>query len=315
MTVKEAADYWLYSITNTIKRHSRNTISVYRLTVKNHIHGSAISRLSLVEANKPSILQPCLQHVAEHSGLAAARLLRIVLSSIFEAAARDEALQRNPVRLTSNPTHGKANTSPRQPGRAFTEAELYRLFQIIDNDEYMISEDMPDLLRFYLISGVRCNEGLQLRREDVDLQNQTMHIRGTKTQRSDRIIPLLPEIITIMQNRDTQNAPGYAFPAPINARSRKTTAISERKRDDRSVRKLVKLAMQKADLEWATIHTFRTTCGTAFVQKGKPINAAAAYLGDSVPTFLASYVSDKLAPHTLYEQLNDTPVTHRDHNF
>jgi integrase len=63
---------------------------------------------------------------------------------------------------------------------------------------------------------------------------------------------------------------------------------------------LAKRAFTQAGLPCAT---FRTTCATMLVQQGKPINVAAAYLGDSVPTFLASYVSHKLSPATMATEL------------
>jgi integrase len=302
MSMADAAQLWAGNFLGFGSDLADNTKRAYRGAITNHLLSTELAALTLEQANKPSIWQTHLQGVADNYGVCAAKQLKAVLSAIFQAAARDDALPRNPIKLTPSPKIGRENKSLREPGRAFSTGELTLLFQIVDNDSELRANDMPALLRFYLITGARCLEVLNLKWDDVDLSRHTIHIQGTKSARADRVIPILPGLTGMLQHRNNSDGTAYVFP-----RHRAGSTVPDgARRDEHEVRKLAKRAFTQAGVPWATIHTFRTTCATTLVQQGKPINVAAAYLGDSVPTFLASYVSDKLSPATMAAELATT---------
>jgi len=302
MSMEDAAQLWAGNCLGDSSNMAANTKRAYRGAIANHLFNTELAALTLEQANKPSILQSHLQDVANNYGVSAAKQLKAVLSSIFQAAARDDALPRNPIKLTPCPKNGLKNKSIREPGRAFSTGELILLFEIVDHDSELCANDIPALLRFYLITGARCTEVLNLKWDDVDLSRNTIHIRGTKSARADRVIPILPGLLGMLLRRNRSTGTTYVFP-----RHRAGSTMPDgARRDDREVRMLAARAFRQAGVPWATIHTFRTTCATMLVQQGKPINVAAAYLGDSVPTFLASYVSDKLSPATMAAELAAT---------
>lgn len=52
---------------------------------------------------------------------------------------------------------------------------------------------------FLLYTGCRRSEALSVRWSDIDLSKRRLHIRGTKTELSDRYIPLFPELCELLE--------------------------------------------------------------------------------------------------------------------
>ncbi len=72
-------------------------------------------------------------------------------------------------------------------GKALTVEEQKILEPFFEQEKYKI-------LKLYLLTGCRPAEGLALKWEDVDYLNEIVHISGTKTKGSDRIIPLFKNL-------------------------------------------------------------------------------------------------------------------------
>lgn len=64
-----------------------------------------------------------------------------------------------------------------------------------------------ELFLFYLYTGARRAEALRLEWRDVNFEGKTLHIRGTKSATSDRVLYLLPEVEEILRR---QRAKGLA---------------------------------------------------------------------------------------------------------
>ncbi len=76
---------------------------------------------------------------------------------------------------------------------------LLELSEMIDNAAGNI---IPGILHYYfflLCSGARRDEALELRGRDFDLKNKIIYIHGTKTQGSDRRLPMFPILEKILQ--------------------------------------------------------------------------------------------------------------------
>lgn len=58
---------------------------------------------------------------------------------------------------------------------------------------------------YCLYSGCRRAEALKLKLSDINYNNNTIHIRGSKTQKSDRYIPLFDSIREILKNEENEN--------------------------------------------------------------------------------------------------------------
>lgn len=88
---------------------------------------------------------------------------RTVLSGVMGYAVRMDAISINPVRAVS-PIEGKGKES-----RGLTAAERVDLLAKLDADERAVADDLPDLLRYMIGTGVRVAEAMALRWFRVDL--------------------------------------------------------------------------------------------------------------------------------------------------
>lgn len=88
----------------------------------------------------------------------------------------------------------------KQRGRALTLTEQGEFLRALETSRYKW------LMLFYLHTGARRAEALALRWEDVDQTGKLIRIRGTKTEESDRFIPLSEEVRAILEGQRKQNA-------------------------------------------------------------------------------------------------------------
>lgn len=80
----------------------------------------------------------------------------------------------------------------------FSDLELYKLFEQADLTEHnsRCSENhliIPTIYRLIYFCGLRPNEGRELLRQDVDVENGTLFIRKNKT-RKERLIPMSDDV-------------------------------------------------------------------------------------------------------------------------
>lgn len=79
-------------------------------------------------------------------------------------------------------------------GHFLTDKELDLIFNNINN------KIVYNLFYFYLYTGTRKHEALNLTYRDIDFTNNQIHIKGTKTLLSDRIIPFFENLKSIFTN-------------------------------------------------------------------------------------------------------------------
>lgn len=63
------------------------------------------------------------------------------------------------------------------------------------------NEPLVDTVIILLYTGMRIGELLQLKCEDIDLEKRLMHVRGTKTDNADRIVPIHKELVPYLEKR------------------------------------------------------------------------------------------------------------------
>lgn len=99
--------------------------------------------------------------------------------------------------LTSEPI-------PETTKEVFSNAEVSRLWE---NEKL----EWVDSILFFLYSGFRISEMIELKIETIDLEQQTM-TGGTKTAAGkNRVVPIHSKILHIVQNRVKQSKSGYLF--------------------------------------------------------------------------------------------------------
>lgn len=284
--VADAADMWLQWFKRPERKKAERTIDLYARSIEWYIKGvPGVAALSLREANTVQTIDRWLQRVADERGAGAAKTARSVLSNVMTWATRTGVLPFNAVRnVDSTPQPSKPITRPvsgkraqalgesagtADRSRAFSDAERQHLRNFLDADDKANRTDTADLVRFLLGTGVRFNEALPLRWSDLDLEAATVHVRGTKTARSDRVLPLPSWLVDVLrERREHLGASGLVFA------SRRTGAL----RTERAAWRNVRDILDRAGYPWAVGHTFRRTVATLIASKYGP-GAAADQLG------------------------------------
>lgn len=105
-----------------------------------------------------------------------------ILSGAMRQAYAEQLVKFNPMLAVG---HVKAK---RNKGMALTVDEQAAFSEKLEGSR------LEKYYLFCLYSGCRRNEALGVRREDIDEEKQLVHIRGTKTESSDRYIPLFDTV-------------------------------------------------------------------------------------------------------------------------
>lgn len=118
---------------------------------------------------------------------------RQVLFSAFSKAEKLGFVQCNVIEGVEHVRYRK------QRGKALTLTEQQEFLCALEKSRYRW------LMMFYLHTGARRTEALTLEWKDVDYVGRVLLIRGTKTQDSNRFIPLTEEIAAILEGQRSQN--------------------------------------------------------------------------------------------------------------
>lgn len=168
-----------------------------------------------------------------------------VLNGAFRTAVSLKLISDNPMAGVKIPAHIRVR------GSALDPDELRVLFEKI-SDHWL-----ENYYKFLLYTGCRRAEALALRPSDIDFKNKRLHVPGTKTELSDRIIPLFDNAAGLLVKIEPQN--GLYFPFRGDSVSR----VFHRLCPDHKLH----------DLR----HTFATTCLKAKI----PLKVVQVWLGHS----------------------------------
>ena len=179
MPLVKAGELWLTGIRRTDSRLAPRTVEDYGRTWQRYIDkpGASLRGLSLAEANSTQRLRTFLQEVADRHGTQAGRITRSVLMGVLNLAVDNGTLPVNALRnvraiqaQTVKPP--RAGREPRDPKRAFTDAELAHLIDTADKlavaegiapQTTRKQQAVADLARFMADTGCRFSEARSLR--------------------------------------------------------------------------------------------------------------------------------------------------------
>lgn len=109
-----------------------------------------------------------------------------VLNEALERAKRLGYINSNPFLFVTPLKHKQKR------GMALTDLECNILLDKVS------SPCLKLLYEFYIYSGCRRSEALALTWNDIDLQSMTLHIQGTKTEDSDRYLPISEPLLNVI---------------------------------------------------------------------------------------------------------------------
>lgn len=116
-----------------------------------------------------------------------------IYADSFKRALQHEIITKNPMTSIDKVKH------IRKQGKALNRAEIQELLSKLNNSRFR------SLVLFYLYTGVRRSEALNLRWTDIDYDKGIMTINGTKTLKACRTVPIFKDLLPILQNIPQEN--------------------------------------------------------------------------------------------------------------
>jgi site-specific recombinase XerD len=170
------------------------------------------------------------------------------------------------------------------------ESELPKYFSINEIEDIrkgFYGNKYQHLVDFYLLTGCRLNEALNLKWEDISNVEKTVIFKSTNTKSGkNRIIPFekdkpLEELL----ERIPRKSDIYVFPSNEGDRKLQAENVSRR----------ISNMLTKLGFNWASCHTFRHTYISHLVLKGVPLNVVKEIVGhSSIQTTLRyAHLADK----------------------
>lgn len=135
--------------------------------------------------------------------------------------------------------------------------------------------------------GLRLQEGIYLRIEDVDSARLLLHIHGKGSK--DRYVPLPPRTLELLREFwKTHRNPTWIFPSP--GRCGLDMPINNEPLSRSSVQNAFRQARIEAGIhKRATVHTLRHSYATHLLEAGVNLRMIQEYLGHNTPTTTSVY--------------------------
>jgi integrase len=275
---------WLRAKTTDETLAVRTRTVDYPSQVSRFFDGQAFARLPLREANRVGVIVDHLQHVADEHGSTSARAARRIIAQTLDMAVVDGVLDHNAARAAPQVKSRKLRALTRlDRSRHFTPAELADLLDRIRYDADAVKNDMCDLAAYLGATGLRIQEAIALRWEDLDMPAGRQHVRGTKRAASDRVTDLPASTKEMLAARRAAQPPGavYVFGRPPSF---------AQPRSQRTLDWHRKRVFERAGYGWASWHTFRHTVITLALDAGVPLPSVQAYAGHGSVKSTMAYV-------------------------
>lgn len=191
--------------------------------------------------------------------------LRGLINNIFKYAKRLGFIKHNPCEDVERVKHKQII------GQALSFQEQTQFFDNLFNNETILLNQKLYFVFMYL-TGVRRSEGLDLKTSDVDFENNTLHIRGTKTSGSNRIIPLFPLVKKLLQSI-TPNRNGLYFPIKPDMITRLMQQVKDNEHHPHELRHTfgtIKMCVEKLDAKTVSLYLGHTTTNMTLTRYTHP---------------------------------------------
>lgn len=270
-------DYWLEHVVATTRQPT--TLQRHRSLINVHLRpvlgGQRLDQLTVA-----GLQRFFNEQLVNGHSVRSVQLQRNALSAALQRAVREELLTRNVARLVELPQWERQEREP------WTSSELAAFLEVSKKDALF------PVFMLIITYGLRRAEALGLQWEDVDEQQQRLHVRAqlqridgklqltrVKTSAGRRVLPLLPHVAQLLQAKRQPRATGYIF------RTRTDEPVDPRN----LLRSFHRLARQ-ADLPPSNLHYLRHAVATLLKNAGAPARDAQLILGHAdVHTTLQLY--------------------------
>lgn len=304
-TFAEAGERWLSEVQ---RRRTGATCDRYRTCLRNRVI-PALGELQLHECTT-GLLDRWFAGLESRLKPNTVRGYRTVVTGVMGYAVRMGAIVVNPVREVL-PIEGGGKES-----RGLTRDEREDLLAKVDADVRAVGDDLPDLLRYLLGTGVRISEALALRWFRVDLTEgvvvhgdnlsrvtgQGLILKEPKTEAGFRVLPLPTFVLMMLKLRypGERYAMTPVFPGCLYGSRRELRAgrvlLEQREngwRDPNNTSRSVRKFRDAAGYPWFTSHVCRHTAITICDQENLTPREISGYVGHARPSFTQDRYMDR----------------------
>lgn len=310
ISLEKALSAWLWDI----ERYSGNKTSTferYESVFRNHIQGSAMGRVPVLEINKLVIQRFYNEILEKGNSPKSIEFIRKVLSKFFQFALSEGYIVRNPIQGMKLPTKHEENISDQKTEiETFSKEDLKLILDSVGNVK------LRYIIMFATLTGARIGEILALEKDDIkgdvlkinksirnvrvyaDQNNYHYEFKVTrpKSESSIREIPIpqklkleLKNLSILVKEERLKLGPAYTenillFPS--------TTGTYL---DVKNVRTSWKRALKNTDIPHKKFHTLRHTYATQLIKNGVTLLTVSRLLGHS------SIKTTEIYAHTLEE--------------
>lgn len=253
------------------------------------------------------LIRSFLAHLGESSYSAATMARKIAtMRSFHKWLERRGYIASNPMTLIRTPKQAK-----RLP-KAITVEQVERLLSAPDDNDLLGARDRAILETLYS-TGVRVSELVDLNRNDLDFQGQTLHVRGKG--KKERIVPLGSHAMAAIRHYLTLLEPDARF-ANLRNRSMSDPAVplfvnkNGGRLSSRSVRRKLDKYLKSAGLD-PTIspHTLRHSFATHLLDNGADLRSVQELLGHQSLSTTQIYTHlSSMRLRTAYDQAHPRAV-------
>jgi integrase len=279
------AEMWMDELDST--KLSANSKRTYRYLAGAHIlaPGSSPLRLMPLRLITPARVTEAVTQVGNSAGPGSAKTVHAIYRMMFDLALQHEALESNPARQGRTPTGFDKKITKADRERAFVKAELDDVLNKLKVDKRAASGQLQTLVRVLAGTGMRIGEACGLAWSDMIWNQSQLHVRGTKTKTSDRVIVLPEWLMAALRKRSDELAPLPGSPICPNSLGKRRT--------ESSASAAVSELLDRYGCEWATSHTFRHSVATFLDEAGMTPREIAIHLGHAQPSMTMDKYMDR----------------------
>lgn len=248
----------------------------YDINKKPHVSKSTLNRYESAHAHlknyfgnrrikdiKQSDYQKFLNEYGKNHNRETARKLNSYVRNVCDQAIHEGLIMRNP---TYKATVTGANPSKSEDLKFISHTEYVKLKHYLEQKDTTSSL----VLLMALVTGGRFSEIANMQRDDFYLGDNKIHLPGTKTETSDRIISIdtntLNKVKKFIEKKPT-NINGYVF--TVNGHVISNTAVN----------KVLKKACVHLGIKSITINALRHTHASVLIHNGYSLHYISKRLG------------------------------------
>ena len=234
-TFKEIKELWWESYKKKIDNPNTINTNIYRLRALEPLDNLEIAEIKLFD------LQQLFDKMTTSWSFKNA--CKSILNMIFEYAFKNEFISSNKVKFVEL---GKKESVIDR--KIFTQKEIEVLWENLNSKTYHGKYVYIVLILIY--TGMRIGELINLKNEDIDLENKTLKIRVSKTSSGIRIIPIFSKIFNLFKDNIEPNQEYFV-------KGDTTTQLSYSTFKPRFIKLMKELGLQEHTIH-DTRHTFAT---------------------------------------------------------